>query len=239
MVDFAVRSQQSELMDDPSVEAGEMRSTLDELATINRAFNAYWPSIEGVAGLVPAHATELTLLDVGCGGGDFARRLAEWAAGRGLRLRLLGIDLLTAAVDYASASSKDYDGVDFRVADLFALEGETFDVVHASQVLHHFETAEASRALAKMFALARWGVVIHDLHRHPLAYYSIKLVTRCFSRNRLIRNDGPVSVLRGFRRRSLGRLAREADLPEPEIRWRWAFRWQMVIRKAPAAGRRP
>lgn len=218
-------------MDDPTIGADEMRSTLGELATINRLLGGYAPSLEGVAALVPETARELTLLDVGCGGGDTCRRLADWAAARGLTMRILGIDLLSSAVEYAADSSPGYDRVDYRVADLLQLDGEGFDIVHAALVLHHFDDAAAHDALAKMLALARWGVVVNDLHRHPLAYHSIRLLTRCLSRNRLIRHDGPVSVLRGFRRPDLERLAEATDAPTPEIRWRWAFRWQMVLRK--------
>ena len=232
MIDFAVRSRQPELMEDPSVAAREMGAALAQLATINRLLNGYGPSLSGIAALLPPGARAFTVLDVGAGGGDLARRMIDWAAARGMRARVLGIDPLVSIVDYARTASAGYGTLRFDVADLFALGGdETFDVVHAAQVLHHFDSDRAQLALVKMYQLARRGVVVNDLHRHPLAYYSIKLLTRCFSRNRLIRNDGPVSVLRGFRRRTLERLVREAGLPPPEIRWRWAFRWQMVIRR--------
>jgi hypothetical protein len=47
----------------------------------------------------------------------------------------------------------------------------------------------------------------------------------------MIRNDAPLSVLRAFQREDFRRLALEAGLPEPCIRWHWAFRWCVLFRK--------
>jgi 2-polyprenyl-3-methyl-5-hydroxy-6-metoxy-1,4-benzoquinol methylase len=230
--DFACRSRLAELMDDPGVAAAEMRRTLDELEWINRALNGYAPSLAGIAALLPGDARELTLLDVGTGCGDLPRRVVRWAGGRGVRARVVGIDVAPAAVEHAILRSSGCEGVSFERADLFALPAaERFDIVHAAMVLHHFEDEKAPLALRRMFELARWGIVVNDIHRHPLAYHGIRLLTRCLSQSRLIRNDAPLSVLRAFRRGELERLVREAGLPAGEIHWHWAFRWRLVVRK--------
>ncbi len=237
MVNFAARSRQAELMDDARVQAPELESTLAELEVINRWLNAYGPSLAGIEALLPPDREELSVLDIGSGGGDFARRLIDWGSARRLKVTIRGIDLLPAAVDYADDLSRSYPTLSFAVGDLFDLGDAQFDIVHSAQVLHHFDPEHAPQALARMFALAKMGVVVNDLHRHPLAYYSIKVLTGLLSRNRLIRNDAPISVLRGFTRNALFNLVREAALPVPEVGWRWAFRWQMVIRKVALADR--
>jgi len=236
MVNFAARSRQAELMDDAGVEAPELESTLAELEVVNRWLNAYGPSLAGIEALLPPGRDELSVLDIGSGGGDFARRLVDWGAARRLKVTIRGIDLLPAAVDYADGLSRSYPTLSFAVGDLFDLgDAAEFDVVHSAQVLHHFDPERAPLALARMFSLAKLGVVVNDLHRHPVAYYSIKLLTSLLSRNRLIRNDAPLSVLRGFTRNALFNLVRDAALPAPEVGWRWAFRWQMVIRRVALA----
>ena len=140
--------------------------------------------------------------------------------------------LMAVLIEYARRRCADVDGVEFEIEDLLDLpDAVSFDIVHCALVLHHFEGDAAVAALRKMFALSRWGVVINELHRHPLAYYSIKLLTRLFSESLMIRNDAPLSVLRAFQREDFQRLALEADLPEPSIRWHWAFRWCVLFRK--------
>ena len=228
---LATRSHQPELMDAPDIPAEELWRTLDELALINRWLGGYRPSIAGLRKLLPAGCSRFRLLDVGCGGGDVAKRVHAWATRNRLDARILGIDLQPAAVAYARRQSADLGGLEFSEQDLFELPDEpTFDVVHAALVLHHFDAASLPRALRKMFGLARWGVVVNDLHRHPIAYHSIALLTRLLSRSRLIRNDAPLSVKRAFRRGELLELGAEAGLPPASIRWHWAFRWQAVWR---------
>ncbi|MDB5252932.1 MAG: methyltransferase protein, partial [Flaviaesturariibacter sp.] len=69
------------------------------------------------------------------------------------------------------------------------------------------------------------GFFINDLHRHPLAYHSIRLLTRAFSRSYLVKNDAPLSVLRGFSRSDWLRVLGRARISPVGIQWKWAFRW--------------
>lgn len=230
--DFARRSGIAELMDDPSIPPGEMRRTLRELARLNHTLGGYPPSLSGIRDLIPDDRRKLSLLDVGAGGGDTARAFAAWARERGLGVRAHGIDLCAAAVDFARDCSRGLRNLRFSVRDLFEVpDTERYDIVHAALLLHHCPGETAAAALRKMFALCRWGVVLNDLHRHPAAYWGVRALTGAFSRNRLIRHDAAASVLRAFSRRDLEGLVRQAGLPRPEITWRWAFRWQVVIRK--------
>jgi hypothetical protein len=76
------------------------------------------------------------------------------------------------------------------------------------------------------------AVIINDLHRHWLAYHSIKLLTRFFSDSYLVKNDAPLSVWRAFQRNELKRLVEEAGIDRYSLRWMWAFRWQLLLKKA-------
>ena len=73
-------------------------------------------------------------------------------------------------------------------------------------------------------------MVISDLHRHWLAYYSIKYLTKWFSKSIMVQNDGPLSVMRGFRRREWIRIFEDSGIENYKIRWKWAFRWQIIIK---------
>jgi len=78
---------------------------------------------------------------------------------------------------------------------------------------------------------ARIGIVINDLHRHPLAYHSIRYLTKWFSKSYMTQYDAKLSVLRGFYREELENLLIEAGWENIEISWQWAFRWLVVARK--------
>lgn len=228
----AERSEEPELMDDLAIQGEELELTLEELELINRAFGGYTPSLEGLAALVPDGAARVHVLDVGTGGADTARRMVEWGRARGVDVRVTGIDLAETTVARARRLSRSHPEIDVELRDLFDLpDDQTFDVVHAAAVLHHFPGLAAARALKKMYALARWGVVINDLHRHPLAWASAKLVIGTLSRSRLVKNDAAVSVQRAFTKADFVAMCEEAGLPAPELAWRPMFRWRVVIRR--------
>lgn len=230
--DFSVRADEEELMDDLTIAESELFRTLDELEVINRALGGYKATVAGISKLLAPDCREFSLLDVGCGGGDVTRRLVAWARNRGVRAHVTAVDLSAPTVEYARAKSRDFAEITFEVGDLFELDGtDRFDIVHGALVLHHFRGEDAPKALRKMYDLARSGLVINDLHRHPFAYWSIKVLTRILARSRLIRNDAPLSVLRAFVRRDWDDLGAVAELPRVEVDWRWAFRWQVTARK--------
>lgn len=227
--DFGRRSARLELMDSEDVSEADLRRTFRELALINRRLGGHAATLRALESLIPPGLKRVRILDVGCGDGDAASFILDWAQARGLEATVHGIDL--SAVSVRLAAARERPGLSFACRDLFALEsGEDYDIVHAGLLLHHCPGAAAVRALKAMHSHARLGVAVNDLHRHPAAYYAIKALTAAFSRDRLIRHDAPLSVLRGFSRAELRALCREAGLAEPVIHWRWAFRWQVELR---------
>jgi hypothetical protein len=46
----------------------------------------------------------------------------------------------------------------------------------------------------------------------------------------MVRADGLISILRGFKRKDLETYARELEL-STSIKWRWAFRYEWIIQK--------
>lgn len=230
-MDFSKRNNLEELMDNPDLSFEEMAGTLRGLGRVNRVLGGYGPSLDGLARLVGGQRS-ITVLDVGAGGGDTILAMTQWGRRKGIEVKIEGIDLSDAIVSYARQRTRKISNVEIRRANLFEIEGqEKFDIVHAALMLHHLSDEEVIHALVQMHRLARRGVVINDLHRHRLGYLASRMVLPAISRNRLVRHDGPVSILRAFQRQELVDFVRRARLPEPELRWWPFFRWQMILRK--------
>jgi hypothetical protein len=98
---------------------------------------------------------------------------------------------------------------------------------------HHFGTTEAARLLTTLFALSRSGLIVNDLHRHPIAYWATKIGSSVMSRSYMVRHDGPISVQRGFTRADLVNLAAASGFRWTLLQWRWAFRYLAVACKSP------
>lgn len=117
-----------------------------------------WRTAENSAAyLLPALHAGLDVLDVGCGPGTITVDLAARVAPG----RVVGIDVsadpLTEAREAASRAGVD---VNFEVGDVYALpaDDDSFDVVHAHQVLQHL--ADPVAALREMARVCRSGGVI-------------------------------------------------------------------------------
>jgi SAM-dependent methyltransferase len=229
-IDLKTRAREPELMDDPAVDPAELDLALEHLEAVNRWLNGYEPSIAGIRRLLPLGTTSFSLLDVGCGSGDTMRQIAAWARREKLEVRLTGIELSAQSAHRAAVACQAFPEITIRHQDIFNLPpDETFDITHCALVLHHFsDDASAAALLQRMGQAARHGVVINDLHRHPLAYHSIKWLTRGLSTSRVLRNDAPLSVARAFTGEELLELASQAQLTDVDVKWHWAFRWLMT-----------
>lgn len=233
MPDFSRRATQQELMDDLTLASDELRQNLDELETINTWLGGYAPVLNALQRLQPRFppGRPLRIADLGSGGGDTLRQLARWARQHGVAVELTGVDANAFMLDYARQKCRDYPEIRFVQANIFAPEfrQQPFDIVTASLFCHHFPDAELPRMLAQWQQQAALAVIINDLHRHPLAYYSIQALTRLLGGSRLVRHDAPLSVARAFTRANWQQLLAAAGITRYELRWRWAFRWQVVI----------
>ncbi|GAC1377347.1 MAG: hypothetical protein NVSMB30_24120 [Hymenobacter sp.] len=232
-MDFTFRASGPELMDELTLATEALRQNLDELETINTWLGGYQPVLQALARLkncFPAGRT-LRLADLGSGGGDTLRHVARWARQNGVAVELTGFDANPFMLDYAAAKSRDYPEISYRQVDILAPEfqAQPYDVLTCSLFCHHFPDDELVVLLPRWQQQAQVAVVINDLHRHWLAYYSIKWLTRLLGGSYLVRHDAPLSVARAFRRADWVALLARAGIGRYELRWCWAFRWQVVL----------
>ncbi len=229
--DLRQRSEAAELMDDLQISGTDLFIALRELRFINMVLGGPLPTLEGVWRLWHAAGkpAQLRLLDVGAGSGETSRLLLHWADWQGLHIEITLLDIHPLTCAIATAEFADEPRVQVRQGNMEHLPPASTDIVTASLVLHHFPTAALPRILGTLQAAAHLGVIINDLHRHPLAWCGIDLFTRLFSRNRMIRHDARLSVARGFRAADFEALRCTPALHRLHYRWRPVFRYLVIL----------
>ncbi|HYG09538.1 MAG TPA: methyltransferase domain-containing protein [Pyrinomonadaceae bacterium] len=225
---FSRRSYELEHLDKGDYTPEEYEGCLVELRRINewlgdaRALRASLvPEIER-AGL-----RSFTLLDVGAGSGELLRVAAREARGRGWRAaRLVGLELNERSARAILEESREFEEIGAVGGDAFHLPfaDDAFDYVICSLFTHHFRDEGVVEILREFKRVARRRLFVIDLHRHAVAYLLYTTVGRLFLHNRLIREDGALSIRRGFRAGELRRLAEAAQLAQVEVRRRFPFR---------------
>ena len=231
---FKWRSDQKELIDDLYCDGPELKQTFSELRTINKLLGGNKVTTNGIGKLLlTSTRTKISIADVGCGNGDMIRVMVNWAEKKSLITECIGIDANPNTVTIAEQNLQDLSNVAFETANVFDADfrEKKVDIITCTLFTHHFTNEELVRMFMSFGEKAQLGMVINDLHRHPLAYYSIKLLTTLFSKSKQVKNDAPVSVLRSFHKGELAVLLKEAGWEKFQITWHWAFRWQVIAYK--------
>lgn len=208
-----------EMMDDPGCSAEALRGELRNIALTNRFLGTHATVRRFLERVVPlwrrragAARDALSVLDVGTGGADVPVAIVEWARGRGVPVRVVGVDRHPKAVRIAAFSAPPGE-VSVVQADACALPfaDASFDVCLCNLVLHHLNWDERVALLRRLHGVSRLGFLVVDLLRSPGGYASVWLLTRFF-RNPLTRHDGPLSVRRAMTWSQYLRCARDANV---------------------------
>ena len=233
-INTTYRSTDDEIMDNFSMEGEMLREALDKIATINKRLGGNNVTIKGLKELLRDEQKEKTIsiIDIGCGNGDMLRAIADYGRKNNLNFKLTGVDANEFTVNYARKLSANYPEICYEELDVMtdkfsAMQG---DIILATLVLHHFKNEEIEGLLKTVVKKANKGVIINDLHRSRAAYYLFKTIC-LFIKNPMVVKDGLISVLRGFKKRELIAFTNKLQLTGCTIRWKWAFRYQWIIRK--------
>jgi 2-polyprenyl-3-methyl-5-hydroxy-6-metoxy-1,4-benzoquinol methylase len=226
------RTEEEEIMDDFSLEGEELRDALDKIASINQLLGGNQLTLQGVKKLINS-GDEVTIVDVGCGNGDMLRALAKFGIKKKIKFNLIGIDANAFTIDYAIKLSKKYPNISYKCEDIFSevFSQLEYDILLCTLTLHHFKKEQINYLIEVFIKQARIGIVINDLHRNIIAYRAFQVLCFIFKLNRMSREDGLVSILRGFKKQELINFSNINKLENYTINWKWAFRYQWIIKK--------
>lgn len=225
---FSQRSTQLELMDDFSISTQDLHQNLQEIERINIQLGGYNVIRDGLKQYINKYNPKrISLVDIGCGGGDTLRYVHQWGIKNKIDIELTGIDYQPVMIEYAIQHSQNLP-IQYVLQDVFQIENK-YDVVMCSLFCHHFEDDRLIQVLKKLSQISHKLILINDLHRHWLAYYSIKYLTKWLKGSYLVQHDAPLSVLRGFKQKEWRNILSKTGLNNYQIAWKWAFRHQILI----------
>ncbi|MFL9831794.1 methyltransferase domain-containing protein [Flavobacterium sp. ST-87] len=229
------RTQETEIMDDFSLQGEELQSALDQIARINQFLGGNKLTLEGVQKLLQNtdYSGTIVIADIGCGNGDMLRMLDRYGQKNNINFKLIGIDANAFTINHARALSNNFKNIEYRCIDIFSEEFTAihYDIVLCTLTLHHFNDEAIIDIITIFNKNATIGIVINDLHRSKLAYGLFKVICFVFNLNHMGRKDGLVSILRGFKKRELEAFSKKINLSNYTINWKWAFRYQWIIAK--------
>ena len=233
-IDTRYRSTAPEIMDDFNMGGEILTDALDKIAAINKLLGGNKVTLDGIKVLLKGRKwpKKIRITDVGCGNGAMLRMLSDYARKHNLDFELNGIDANNCTIEHAKKLSKGYPNISYQCSDIFAEEAETgvCDIMLFTLTLHHFTDQEITDLFKKLKNTVSVGIVVNDLERSALAYRLFTAISYIFKLNHMSREDGLVSILRGFKKADLMKYEKELNINSAYIRWKWAFRYLWVIR---------
>jgi ubiquinone/menaquinone biosynthesis C-methylase UbiE len=220
-------------MDAPGLPPAEVADAYRTLGRVNRQLGnraALRHELRRFLREDPRPPGPIRLLDVGSGSADLLRVLADDLARAGHAPLPVALDRDPVALALAA----DRGVIPLRADALhLPFPDRAFDLVTAVKFAHHFSGEPLARLLGEMARVAGRRVLVLDIRRHWLAYWGFVLWSRTLTRNRLVRYDGPLSVLRGFTPAELRELAGTASGFAWTVRRYPGFQLALVGRRLP------
>lgn len=235
---FRTRSQQPERIDTGDYTPEEYDRFLQDIRLVNRFAGDKLALRRTLISEIRREGLKsFSVLDVGAGSGVLLRAVAEAARKMDAKVRLVGLELNERSSRSIVHSSVEFPEIRAVGGNALSLPfaDDSFDFTISSLFAHHLKDDEIVLALREMSRVSRKNVYLIDLHRHPAAYAAYKVFCVGFRISPLVRHDGSLSILKGFKPRELLAIADKADLPCSDVRRCFPFR--LVLRREVPVGR--
>jgi 2-polyprenyl-3-methyl-5-hydroxy-6-metoxy-1,4-benzoquinol methylase len=223
------RSSQTELLDNDDIPFEDIKQNMKELDFINRWLGGHSITVSGVRKILSASQSTgkpISICEAGCGGGDNLLAIDKWCAKNNIAVHLTGIDKKKECIDFAKGKKTDtrYTWIVSDYREVY-FSHQKPDIIFSSLFCHHFSDDALVQMMQWMHNNCNMGFFVNDLHRNFFAYHSIKWLTKLLSNSYLVKNDAPLSVQRGFKRKDWDTIMQRAGIKSCSVEWKWAFRW--------------
>jgi SAM-dependent methyltransferase len=211
---FKQRVLQAEYYDDNGASARDLADfyasidRVNRLFSLSRPFRIFLPELLG-----QDQCRSLSFLDLGAGNGALGNELGIRSREKGWDWRVTNLDTNLNAMRL-NPTGRNIAGS----ALALPFKNGTFDVVMASQMTHHLDRDEdVVQHFLEAWRVARRAVFFNDLHRNPLLYGVLWVLLRLHGCEKNFRNDGLISVKRGWRVEEWKALAERAGLRDARV----------------------
>jgi ubiquinone/menaquinone biosynthesis C-methylase UbiE len=224
---FKQRSHRLEHIDTGNYTADEYDDCIGELQLVNRWIGDVHSLKATVLREIAAQRLKsFSILDIGAGSGELLRVAVRWARQTQRQLRAVGLDMNERMTESIVEESERFDEISSVRGDALRLPfaDAEFDYVICSLFTHHLLDEQVVQVLGEMSRVAKRRIFVIDLHRHPVAYFLYTTVGKIILHNRLVRHDGALSILRGFKRDELLELAQRAGLRDVWVERHFPYR---------------
>jgi ABC-type Mn2+/Zn2+ transport system ATPase subunit len=232
MYPATIRATDFETMDNPEIGVDFLHAEFRVLQRLNSITKAPIRLLNAIeSNLRPIKDQNISMIDFGAGIGDIPRAAIKEAKKRGWNLSVMASDNNPDVLKMCRESGSTV-GMSFQQVDILnppaSITEKSFEVAHASLMLHHLSDAKVVDALRTMSFAASKLILWNDLIRNPLGVFGARLST--IGANRAVRDDAILSVRRAFTTSEAEAFAEAAGLTDITFPQRIGARFLLCAR---------
>ncbi len=146
----------------------------------------------------------VTILDIGCGGGDIIKLLDTLIKEDGFQAKITGIDPDPRSIRFLQDRGHP-SNLYFRniSSNQLTEEGQTFNIVISNHLIHHLSEKELHAVCSDAEILTTGLAIFSDIERSDIGYASFGMIAPLLFRNSYIVKDGLISVRKSYRKKEL------------------------------------
>ncbi len=226
------RSHQSEQLDNPNLQGTELEETLQNLRIVNYLLGNIRSLSKSILKIVNSKKQDkYRIVDLGSGGGDALKYLAQVCRKKKIQVEFVGIDFNTHSLQYAKKQAADFPEIEWLQGDILDpnFELPECDVLISSHFMYHFEDAQLIDFLKQQKHKVSTAIVISELQRSKMAFVLFKIFAPLLRFTKIAYEDGLLAIRRSFIRTELEAILKEAEIERFSLKWKWAFRYELVV----------
>jgi 2-polyprenyl-3-methyl-5-hydroxy-6-metoxy-1,4-benzoquinol methylase len=218
-----------EKMDDFNMQGAILNDSLNSLSSINKLFGNTPITLKAVKKVLNTDVKRVFhIIDLGCGGGDNLRAIADWCLENNREVQLTGIDGNSHIIEYAKQQVSNIRYIQANILDA-EFEIEPCDILISSHFIYRFTDNELAIFTAKSAKKVSTAIIFSELQRSTISYYLFNVVSRLMPFNKMVINDGSNAIKNSFKKEELRCVFDKIKISSYTIKWKWAFRYLITI----------
>jgi len=231
MIDLQNRLLEPEQLDNLSLSGKPLEKTLRSLKFINATLGNH----RQLSTAVLTHCKKLsnnkkiTIIDLGCGGGDSLLYLSKKLKKNNFETNLIGIDGNPKSIAYAKKSTKSISNIIFKSMDILDPDFNVpnCDVLISSHFIYHFNDQQLITFIQGLKSQNLKHVIFSELYRSKVAFYLFSVLRNLLPISNIAKSDGLLAIRRAYTIPEINTIIKNAGIKDFEIHKKPFFR--MII----------